>query len=68
KARPERVGSGGTVGTGVGSYEPFEKSMMDIDACDYRFGTSKEGEAYLVSGMKVKELSRGNILVLESGL
>nr|GFA54214.1 enolase 2 [Tanacetum cinerariifolium] len=33
KTRSEKVGPGGTVSAGAGSYEPFEKSMMDIDAC-----------------------------------
>nr|GEW52950.1 hypothetical protein [Tanacetum cinerariifolium] len=37
KARSKRVGPGGTVGAGAGSYEPSEKSMMDINAYDYRF-------------------------------
>nr|GEU93748.1 hypothetical protein [Tanacetum cinerariifolium] len=41
KVRFERAGPDGTVGAGTGSYEPSEKSMMDIDACDYRFIESK---------------------------
>ncbi|GKD11002.1 SNW/SKI-interacting protein [Tanacetum coccineum] len=31
KARSERVGPGGTVGAGTGSYTPFKKNMMDTD-------------------------------------
>ncbi|GKD75185.1 subtilisin-like protease SBT6.1, partial [Tanacetum coccineum] len=32
KARSKRVGPGGTVGAGAGSYAPSEKSLMDTDA------------------------------------
>ncbi|GKA91789.1 26S proteasome regulatory subunit 6A [Tanacetum coccineum] len=66
KARSGRVGLGGTIGAGVGSYAPFEKSMVDIDASKEKIASTTSSSHSFVDPEKFIEeiLEKASAIVL----